>query len=102
MMQPESPNHRDERVLIYAPTGRDAALTARFLVDAKLRPEAWEGGGQLPPLNRGGAGAPPALSLGEATPPGGAGERWGFLCLKGGGGAALFSREELLAALARL
>jgi PAS domain S-box-containing protein len=42
MMQPESPNHRDERVLIYAPTGRDAALTARFLVDAKLRPEACE------------------------------------------------------------
>src|ERR1043165_3733225 len=42
MMQPESPNHRDERILIYAPTGRDAALTSRFLVDAKLRPEACE------------------------------------------------------------
>jgi signal transduction histidine kinase/ActR/RegA family two-component response regulator len=41
-MHPETPNHRDERVLIYAPTGRDAALTARFLGDANLHPEACE------------------------------------------------------------
>src|ERR1044072_9973550 len=47
MMQPESPNHRDERILISAPTGRDAALTARFLGDAKLRPEACESVEQL-------------------------------------------------------
>ena len=30
---------RDESVLILAPTGRDAALSARFLTDAGLRPE---------------------------------------------------------------
>ncbi|HYO91338.1 MAG TPA: PAS domain-containing protein, partial [Pyrinomonadaceae bacterium] len=41
-MRGESPNHRDERILIFAPTGRDAALTARFLDDANLRPEACE------------------------------------------------------------
>jgi PAS domain S-box-containing protein len=41
-MRAEAPNHRDERILIYAPTGRDAALTARFLGDAKLRPETCE------------------------------------------------------------
>ena len=41
-MRGEPPNHRDERILIFAPTGRDAALTARFLGDADLRPEACE------------------------------------------------------------
>ncbi|MGB7924275.1 MAG: ATP-binding protein [Pyrinomonadaceae bacterium] len=41
-MRAESPNHLDERILIFAPTGRDSALTARFLVDANLRPEACE------------------------------------------------------------
>jgi PAS domain S-box-containing protein len=38
MMRVESPNHQDERVLIFAPTGRDAALTAGFLNDKGLRP----------------------------------------------------------------
>jgi PAS domain S-box-containing protein len=42
MMQPESKNPQDERILIFAPTGRDAALTARFLADANLRPKACE------------------------------------------------------------
>ena len=41
-MRAESPNHRDERILIFAPTGRDSALTSRFLSDANLRPEACE------------------------------------------------------------
>jgi PAS domain S-box-containing protein len=39
-MRAEAANHQDERILIFAPTGRDNALTARFLVDANLRPEA--------------------------------------------------------------
>jgi signal transduction histidine kinase/CheY-like chemotaxis protein len=42
MMRAEAPNQRDERVLIYAPTGRDAALTARFLGDANLRAQTCE------------------------------------------------------------
>jgi PAS domain S-box-containing protein len=42
MMRVESPNYQDERILIFAPTGRDSALTARFLTDANLRPEACE------------------------------------------------------------
>ena len=41
-MRVESPNHRDERILIFAPTGRDSALTARFLADANLHAEACE------------------------------------------------------------
>lgn len=32
----ESPESRDERILILAPTGRDAAMTARFLDEASL------------------------------------------------------------------
>jgi signal transduction histidine kinase/ActR/RegA family two-component response regulator len=41
-MRAEAPNQRDERVLIYAPTGRDAALTARFLGDANLSAQTCE------------------------------------------------------------
>lgn len=33
---PESPDNRDERILILAPTGRDALMTARFLNEAGL------------------------------------------------------------------
>lgn len=33
---PEAPENRDERILILAPTGRDAAMTARFLSEANL------------------------------------------------------------------
>ena len=36
----ESQDNRDERILILAPTGRDAALTARHLTGAGLRAEA--------------------------------------------------------------
>ncbi|HST50390.1 MAG TPA: ATP-binding protein [Pyrinomonadaceae bacterium] len=41
-MRAEAPNLRDERILIFAPTGRDAALTARFLGDANLLPVTCE------------------------------------------------------------
>jgi signal transduction histidine kinase len=33
----EAPDNRDERILILAPTGRDAEMTARFLGEAKLQ-----------------------------------------------------------------
>jgi signal transduction histidine kinase/CheY-like chemotaxis protein len=36
MTMPESPDNRDERILILAPTGRDAEMTARFLDEANL------------------------------------------------------------------
>ena len=36
----ETQNNRDERILILAPTGRDAAMTARYLLEASLRAEA--------------------------------------------------------------
>jgi PAS domain S-box-containing protein len=39
MMTFESQNNRDERILILAPTGRDAELAARFLNEAGLRSE---------------------------------------------------------------
>jgi PAS domain S-box-containing protein len=42
MMRVKSRNHQGERILIFAPTGRDAALTARFLVDGNLHPLACE------------------------------------------------------------
>ena len=32
----EAPDNRDERILILTPTGRDAAMTARFLTEAGL------------------------------------------------------------------
>lgn len=32
----EAPDNRDERILIFAPTGRDATMTARFLTEAGL------------------------------------------------------------------
>jgi signal transduction histidine kinase/ActR/RegA family two-component response regulator len=35
----ESSNNRDERILILAPTGRDAEMTARFLTEAGMRGE---------------------------------------------------------------
>jgi hypothetical protein len=41
-MELESQDRRDERILLLTPTGRDAALTARFLLDAGLRPETCE------------------------------------------------------------
>ena len=41
-MRAEALKHRDERILIFAPTGRDSALTARFLADANLHPAACE------------------------------------------------------------
>src|SRR5436190_878599 len=34
--KPEPPRPRDQRILILAPTGRDAELTARFLADTSL------------------------------------------------------------------
>jgi signal transduction histidine kinase len=37
MMTPESLDNRDERILILAPTGRDAQMTASFLGEAGLR-----------------------------------------------------------------
>jgi signal transduction histidine kinase len=39
MTMPESPDNRDERILILAPTGRDAGMTARFLGEAGLSPK---------------------------------------------------------------
>lgn len=39
MTMPESPDNRDERILILAPIGRDAAMTARFLTEAGLSPQ---------------------------------------------------------------
>src|SRR3954466_3420305 len=36
--QREPKRQRDQRILILAPTGRDAELTARFLADASLMP----------------------------------------------------------------
>ncbi len=36
MTMPEAPDNRDERILILAPTGRDAAMSARFLGEAGL------------------------------------------------------------------
>jgi PAS domain S-box-containing protein len=47
MMRVKSPNQRDERILIFAPTGRDSALTSRFLVDTNLCPEACDSVEQL-------------------------------------------------------
>ena len=46
-MSGDSQEKLDERVLILAPTGRDAELTARFLSDAGLNPRACEGVEQL-------------------------------------------------------
>ena len=43
MTTPEQPDDRDQRVLILAPTGRDAALTARVLREAALSAEVCEG-----------------------------------------------------------
>jgi PAS domain S-box-containing protein len=40
MKMAETQNNRDERILILAPTGRDAAMTARYLLEASLRAEA--------------------------------------------------------------
>jgi signal transduction histidine kinase len=39
---PEAPDNRDERILILAPTGRDAEMTARFLTQAGLSSEVCE------------------------------------------------------------
>ena len=43
MTTPEQPDDREQRVLILAPTGRDAALTARVLREAALSAEVCEG-----------------------------------------------------------
>jgi FixJ family two-component response regulator len=40
MKMNEFQDNRDERILILAPTGRDAALTARHLIEAGLHAEA--------------------------------------------------------------
>lgn len=40
MKMDEPQDHRDERILILAPTGRDAAMTVRYLLEAGLRAEA--------------------------------------------------------------
>ncbi|HJU53644.1 MAG TPA: ATP-binding protein [Pyrinomonadaceae bacterium] len=42
MTEPESQDKRDQRILILAPTGRDAALTARFLDESGLPWEIFE------------------------------------------------------------
>lgn len=39
MTMPESPDNRDERILILAPIGRDAGMTARVLTEAGLSPQ---------------------------------------------------------------
>jgi signal transduction histidine kinase len=41
MTSVETPDSRDERILILAPTGRDAAMTASFLTKAGLRAEVY-------------------------------------------------------------
>ncbi len=52
----EPQDNRDERILILAPIGRDAAMTARHLQDAGLRAEACGGIEELCEETRAGAG----------------------------------------------
>ena len=43
MTTPELPENRDERILIIAPTGRDATMTAQLLVEAGLQGKVCQG-----------------------------------------------------------
>jgi len=52
----EFQDNRDERILILAPTGRDAAMTRRYFLEAGLRAEACNNVGELCEKMREGAG----------------------------------------------
>jgi signal transduction histidine kinase/ActR/RegA family two-component response regulator len=67
MAKRESGGDRDERILVLAPTGRDAALTARFVGDAGLAAEVCASVEEL--CERMLAGAGLAFITGEALTP---------------------------------
>ena len=67
MTTPEPQDNREERILILAPTGRDAALTAQFLSEAGLMSEVCESIEEL--CQRMLAGAGLAFLTGEALTP---------------------------------
>ncbi len=107
MTKPESQDKRDQRILILAPTGRDAALTARFLDESGLPWENFEHIEELCQKMLDGAGlafltgealTPEAmLCLGEALA---AQPTWSdipVLVLTSGGGGEPLNAEEIAA-----